>query len=77
MLTTEYALEEIHKLDHTIRILQSKPMDIHQKAYVEHLKSIRTAYEKELAKAARRKKIEREDPLEHIRRYFPVDGRII
>ena len=77
MLTTEYALEEIRKIDHVIRVLESKEMDVHQKAYVEHLKSVRTAYLKELAKSTARKPVEEIDPLEHIRRYFPVDGRLI
>ena len=77
MLTTEYALEEIRKMDHVIRVLESKDMDVHQKAYVEHLKSVRTAYLIELAKSTTRKPVEEVDPLEHISKFFPVDRRII
>ena len=77
MLTTEYAFEEIRKLDHTIKTLQSSTMNTHQKAYVEHLESLRTAYEKELEKAKLRRPVEEVDALDYIRRYFPRDGSII
>lgn len=77
MLTTEYAFEEIRKMDKVINYLESKEMDVHQKAYVEHLKSLRTAYEKELEKAKIRKPNDEVDALDYIRRYFPRDGSII
>lgn len=77
MLTIEYAFEEIRKMNHTIKILESREMNAHQKAYVEHLKSLCSSYEKELEKAKVRKPNDEVDALDYIRRYFPRDGSII
>lgn len=78
MFTTEYAFNELRKIDKLLSDFQSKEyIDVHQEEYIAHLKRIRTAYETELEAAKKRNYSDDVDALDYIRKYFPRDGRFV